>query len=110
MRGADVFLDSIGFSGFNTAVQALHAQLPVVAWEGEHLRARLASGVLRHLGLDDGVAGDTTTYVDIATRLAADPAAREDYRRRLQPQMARVFDDRAPVRALEQWLRTRVER
>lgn len=110
MRGADVFLDSIGFSGFNTAVQALHAQLPVVAWEGEHLRARLASGVLHHLGLDDGVASDTTTYVDIATRLAADPGAREDYRRRLQPQMARVFDDRAPVRALEQWLRTSAQR
>ena len=110
MRGADVFLDSIGFSGFNTAVQALHAHLPLVAWEGEHLRARLASGVLRHLGLDDAVARDTTTYVDIATRLAADPGAREDYRRRLQPQMARVFDDRAPVRALEEWLRTSVLR
>ena len=110
MRGADVFLDSIGFSGFNTAVQALHAQLPLVAWEGAHLRARLASGLLRHLGLDDWVASDVPSYVDAVVRLVSESDRRDSYRRRLQPQMSRVFDDRAPVRALEDWLRQRLQR
>ncbi len=44
MQRADVFLDTIGFSGFNTALQAIQCGLPVVTLQGRFLRGRLASG------------------------------------------------------------------
>ncbi|MEP6505009.1 MAG: tetratricopeptide repeat protein, partial [Betaproteobacteria bacterium] len=69
LQRATAMLDTIGFSGFNTALQSLECDLPVVAFEGEFLRGRLASGPLRLLGLDELVATTPAQYVDIALRL-----------------------------------------
>ena len=55
MAQADVFLDSPGFSGFNTAMQAVECGLWIVAYEGARLRGRFASGMLF------GVAGHGNT-------------------------------------------------
>jgi predicted O-linked N-acetylglucosamine transferase (SPINDLY family) len=57
LKRADVFLDTIGFSGFNTAIQAVECALPVVTREGRFLRGRLASGILKRMGLQELVAG-----------------------------------------------------
>ena len=74
MSQADVFLDTMGFSGFNTALQAIESGLPVAAWEGRFLRGRLASGILRRMGMDELVADGDAAFVDIAVRLAQDAA------------------------------------
>jgi predicted O-linked N-acetylglucosamine transferase (SPINDLY family) len=97
---ADVFLDSLGFSGFNTAMQAVERGTPIVAFEGEFMRGRLASAILRQAGLDEWVANTQDDYVDRVCRLVEQPAAREDVRRRLSQARARLFSDRAAVDAL----------
>jgi predicted O-linked N-acetylglucosamine transferase (SPINDLY family) len=101
MRSSTALLDTLGFSGFNTAVQALECALPVVAFEGSFMRGRLASGPLRHLGLDELVATTPEAFAAIALRLADD----EPWRAHLEHEIARrrhaLFFDQAPVRALE---------
>jgi hypothetical protein len=57
-----VLIDSPGFSGFNTVMQAVECACPVVAWEGDALRSRFASGVLRQLRLDDWVCDDAVSF------------------------------------------------
>jgi protein O-GlcNAc transferase len=104
MRGADVYLDTIGFSGFNTAMQAVECGLPVVTYEGRFMRGRLATGILRQIGLDDLVATDPAGYVEIAARVAGDPGYRADVRRRMAQRQSALFRDLAPVRALEDFL------
>ncbi len=74
LQQADVYLDTLGFSGFNTVLQAIECGLPVAAWEGRFLRGRLASGVLRRMGMDELVAGDEAAYVETIVRLAQDAA------------------------------------
>jgi predicted O-linked N-acetylglucosamine transferase (SPINDLY family) len=100
MRRAHVYLDTIGFSGFNTAMQAVECALPIVTCEGRFLRGRLASGILRRAGLDDLVAGSDEQYVALAARLAGD----EEYRARMADRVAAargaLYDDPAPVDAL----------
>lgn len=98
---AHVFLDTIGFSGFNTVMQAVDCGLPVVTRRGAFLRGRLGSGILDHLGLGDGVAADEDAYVALAVRLARDAAAREDVRARMAAARDALYGDRAPIRALE---------
>jgi hypothetical protein len=44
MKQARLYLDTIGFSGFNTAMLAVECGLPVVTREGRFMRGRLASG------------------------------------------------------------------
>jgi len=101
---ADVYLDTIGFSGFNTALQAIQCGLPVVTLEGRFLRGRLASGILRHMGVDELVAASAEQYVGLAVRAALDPAFRESARRRVAAQRHLLFEDLAPIRALEEFL------
>lgn len=104
MQRADAMLDTVGFSGFNTALQALECGLPVVAWEGRFLRGRLASGMLRHLGLDELVATGEREYVALAVALATDRERRTRLRRSIEAARPRLYRDSAPMRAFEDFL------
>jgi predicted O-linked N-acetylglucosamine transferase (SPINDLY family) len=104
MKQADVFLDTIGFSGFNTAVQAVESGLPVVTREGRFMRGRLASGVLRRMNLPELIAGSEDDYVALAVKLALDHAYRAALRERLAASRAAIYNDADAVRGLEDFL------
>ena len=101
---ADLYLDTVGFSGFNTALQAVRCGLPVVTREGEFLRGRLASGMLRHIGLDELVARSDGDYVELAAALATNAERRQRLRERVRQAGERLLEDDAPIRALEAFL------
>ena len=107
MRRADLCLDSIGFSGFNTALQVLECSLPMVTREGRFLRGRLASGMLRRIGLHELVASDEQAYVATAVGLVREPSRGQELRRRIASQLHRLYGDPAPIRALEEFLLAR---
>ncbi len=101
---ADVFLDTIGFSGFNTALQAVQRALPIVTREGRFLRGRLASGPLKRIGLQELVAASEQDYVDLAVRLVQDGGYSEHIEGRMHEGGGALFGDLAPIRALEDFL------
>jgi predicted O-linked N-acetylglucosamine transferase (SPINDLY family) len=105
---ADVFLDTPGFSGFNTVMQALERGTPVVAWEGLFMRGRFASGVLRQAGLGAWVATDAAGYVDRVERLCGDEALRRQVRREVAAAAALLYRDRAGVDQLARYLEQRL--
>jgi predicted O-linked N-acetylglucosamine transferase (SPINDLY family) len=90
---ADVYLDSIGFSGFNTTMQAIERGTPIVAFEGEFMRGRFASAILRQIGLDEWVANSAEQYAQLAERLASDKKARDLARRQIADRRQQLFDD-----------------
>ncbi len=103
----DVFLDCPAFSGYTTAWQAVHRGLPVVTLEGEFLRQRLAAGVLRQIGVTDGIADSRPSYVETAVRFARQ--CREPKGRKRRRILAAAASDKADgnvaaVRALERTL------
>ncbi len=97
---ADAYLDTVGFSGFNTAMQAIERGTPVVAWEGAFLRGRFASGILQQIGLDEWVADTHAGYAERAERLCADAALRQRVRSQIAAQRSSLYDDRPSVAAL----------
>jgi len=101
MQRATALLDTLDFSGFNTALQALECNLPVVAYEGAFMRGRLASGPLRLLGLDELVATTPAGFADIALRLVEDRAWRAQVGREIAQRSPTLFRDASAVRALE---------
>ena len=105
LQQADVYLDSPGFSGFNTAMQAIECATPVVAWEDQHMRGRFASGILRQLELDEWVTRSPEDYAERAARLCADPALRQQVRAQIADRRSRLYDDKASVAAFAQQLR-----
>ena len=103
----DVYLDCPAFSGYTTAWRAIHRGLPIVTLEGEFLRQRLAAGLLRQIGMIEGIAFSGEEYVDIAVRWAAESRRSEEwgFRREAILRAAPGADgNRAAVRAFEQAL------
>jgi predicted O-linked N-acetylglucosamine transferase (SPINDLY family) len=103
---ADLMLDTIGFSGFNTVMQALECGLPVVTRRGEFMRGRFGSGILERLGLDELIADDNSDYVEVAVRLLGDPERMAEVRERIRERRAALYRDAVPVAALAEFLRT----
>ena len=102
----DVFLDCPGFSGYTTAWQAVHRGTPVVTLEGRYLRQRLAAGILRKIGIEEGIAVSRESYVETAVRFAhraREPKARR-VRRSMSAAAAKADEDLDAVRSLEEVL------
>jgi predicted O-linked N-acetylglucosamine transferase (SPINDLY family) len=100
LRRADVYLDTIGFSGFNTVMQAVECELPCVTHEGRFMRGRLGSGILRRVGLSELVAADHARYIDLAVALAEEPGRRARIREALRLDAGAAFADMDAVDAL----------
>jgi predicted O-linked N-acetylglucosamine transferase (SPINDLY family) len=101
---ADIFLDTIGFSGFNTAMQAVERGLPVVTRQGRFMRGRLAGGVLQTMGLSEFIAATNEAYVELAVRLAEDDIFRQETRQQIEASQHVLLDDMASIRSLEAFL------
>jgi predicted O-linked N-acetylglucosamine transferase (SPINDLY family) len=108
MQLADVFLDTIGFSGFNTAIQAIECGLPIVTREGLFLRGRLACGILRRMGINELIASNEEEYINLVVRLVEDRAYREAIKEKMIANRSVLFDDLTPIRAVEEFLIERV--
>jgi predicted O-linked N-acetylglucosamine transferase (SPINDLY family) len=103
----DVYLDSPAFSGCTTAWQAIHRGLPIVTLEGEFLRQRQTAGLLRQIGITDGIASTRDEYVEIAVRWAHEcrqPEKRAVRREEIRRAAPKVDGSQAAVKAFEQTL------
>ncbi len=97
----DVMLDPLHFGGGNTTYEALSAGLPIVTLPGAFMRGRCTLACYQQMGIRDGVAQNTTEYVQLALRLGTDPAYRAMVRERIQRQSPALFDDADTLRELE---------
>jgi protein O-GlcNAc transferase len=95
---ADCLLDTTGFGGGSTSLEAFHLARPVVTWPGAFMRGRLTLGFYRRMGMLDAVADSAKRYVEIAVRLANDRPWRDALRARIDAAAPVLFEDgRAPV-------------
>ena len=104
MRRADVMLDTIGFSGYNTAVQAIECGLPLVTREGRFLRGRLASGVLRRMNLPELIVPTEVEYVDLVVRLVTDRDYRTHIGHEIEQHRSVLFDDQSAMGPFQDFL------
>lgn len=104
----DAMLDTMRWSGGQTSVDALDCGLPVVTLPGSMMRGRQSAGMLSLLGLHELIAADVDDYVGIATRLCQDAAWRGGLAASLRERNGILFDDPAPLAALEAFYREAV--
>ena len=104
LRAGDIYLDSIGWSGGNTTLEAATCGRPIVTLAGALMRGRHSAAILRQMGLDQYIAADHKAYVELAVRLGTGSVARQQAARQVAANRAKLFGDLTPVRALEQFL------
>lgn len=69
---ADVQMDTYPYGGWTTNMEALYMGLPIITQEGELSRSRWGAGMLRALGIQEGIAASEEEYVAWAVKLAQD--------------------------------------
>ena len=100
----DVVLDSVGWSGFNSSLEGLLHNRPIVTFDGALMRGRHTAAIMRVMGLSDAVAHTVDEYIDMAVSLARDPAEREEMSRRMSAAKDCAYRDHATIAALERFL------
>jgi len=101
----DIYLDSLGWSGGNTSLEALAWSLPMVTWKGEWMRGRHTAAILDLMSMSEWVADDRVGYAERAIMLGEDPEKRREVREMLKERCEQIYSKRGPVRALEAFLR-----
>lgn len=104
MSCACLCLDTIGFSGFNTAMQAVECGLPIVTTDGRFMRGRFAAGILKRLGVTELIATSAEEFVALAKRIVRQPEYRQTLVDRIASGREILFNDAAAVRAMEDFL------
>ncbi len=103
-RCADIMLDSYGWSGGITTLEAVAAGLPVITCPGRFLRGRHTYAILKRMGLDLLIAQDLQRYEDLAVQLGRDPQFRQQISQQIQQRRDLLFEDRDCVAALAHFL------
>ena len=96
----DLMLDSIGWSGGNTTLEALAQDLPVVTLEGALMRGRVSAGILRMMGMPEAIADTIDDYVALAARMGRDREWRAEIKNRVASDKHRLYRDRAGIAVL----------
>jgi protein O-GlcNAc transferase len=83
-RLADLFLDTLPYNAHTTASDALWVGLPVVTCCGQSFAGRVATSLLRAIGMPDLVTDNLEAYERLALRLASEPCVLQELRERLR--------------------------
>ncbi|WP_051412716.1 glycosyltransferase family 41 protein [Pseudoxanthomonas sp. J35] len=104
---ADLALDTWPYNSGTTAADALRAGVPLLTFTGDTFAGRMATSLLRSLGLHECIRADRAAVVAEAVRLGNDAAARAALRSRLAALLptARLFDPKAMAADLERLYR-----
>jgi predicted O-linked N-acetylglucosamine transferase (SPINDLY family) len=101
LKFSDIFLDTIGWSGGITSLDAIACDLPIVTLPGEFFRGRQSYGMLNIIGVTETIAHSEEQYIEIAVRLGLDNALRNAVRTQISQTKQLLYNDISCVSALE---------
>jgi predicted O-linked N-acetylglucosamine transferase (SPINDLY family) len=102
----DVMLDTPHFNGMNTSLEAFSVDLPVVTLPTRLHRGRHTRAMYLKMGIDDCIATDVNSYVNIAVRLGTEPDFNHDVRERIRARSFVLYEDVRVVREFERFFET----
>jgi protein O-GlcNAc transferase len=100
----DIGLDSIGWTGNNSTLEALAHDLPIVTKTGLLMRGRHTMAILQMMGVTDTITETVDDYVATAARLARDLSWRMALRKRIAENKFRLYRDDSFIIALQKFL------
>jgi predicted O-linked N-acetylglucosamine transferase (SPINDLY family) len=109
-RLVDIFLDSIGYSGGKTTLDAITCDLPVVTMPGNLMRGRQSLAILTMMGIKETIGATVDDYVSLAVRLGSDAHWRHQLARKIAENKQKLYRDITCIRGLEAFIEEAVSR
>jgi protein O-GlcNAc transferase len=106
---SNIFLDTLGWSGGNTSLEAIAYGLPVVTFPGKFMRGRQSYGFLKFIEVTDTIASSEDDYIEIAVRLGLDCQWRDEILQKMANRQHLLFEDKQCVEALEDFYRSAIK-
>ena len=103
-RLSDIYLDSIGWSGCNTTLEAVEYGLPIVTLSGELMRGRHTAAILTMMGMQETIAASLDEYISLAVKLGKDSEWRQQISKQILVNKHLVYQDKTCITALENFL------
>ena len=100
---SDVFLDPIGWSGCNSALEAVSCDLPVVSLPTDLMRGRDGYAILTMADMKNAIASSLEEYIGIAAKLGKDAEWRSHASNKIAKNKNRIYRDRTCIDALEEF-------
>jgi predicted O-linked N-acetylglucosamine transferase (SPINDLY family) len=108
MKQSITLLDTIGISGFNTAMQAIGCGLPIITREGSFMRTRSASAILQTLGLEELIAKSEHDYINLVEKVVLDQEFRSKIKSKICLNENLLYKDMRTIKALEDFFESAV--
>ena len=110
LRLSDVMLDTVGFNGGTTALEALSVGTPIITLPGEFLRQRGTFAHYNQMGLSDCVAKNEADYVRLATEIAGCADRREHIKQEILARNSVLFGQMGWIQLLNEYLLEELEK
>lgn len=98
---SDVFLDPIGWSGCNSAIEAINYNLPIITFRGNLMRSRDGSAILKMMGIEECIVSSIEDYIDLAAQIGNDNEFRRAISNKIAENKYKIFYDTECINALE---------
>lgn len=105
LANMDVILDSIGWTGGNTSLQAIELGKPIVTLPGEFMRGRHTYAMFRMMGLEKHIASSIDDYVVRSVKLASDIEFRSRVETEILERKHLLYEDRSFIDAFDAFLK-----
>jgi protein O-GlcNAc transferase len=107
-RLCDVFLDSIGWSGCNSTMEAIANDLPVVTMPGDLMRGRHSHAILTMMGVTETIAESLDEFIDLAVRLGRKSQFRSEIKEKISQNKHKLYRDTSCIKGLEAFIEEKV--
>ena len=106
----DVMIDSIGWSGGNSSLEAIELGVPLVTLPGEFMRGRHTHGMFEMMGLRELSANSCDDYIQKLVSLGRDRAARKFVRSRFLKRKYALYEDFKFINQFDLFLKNEFQR
>jgi protein O-GlcNAc transferase len=106
---SDIYLDSIGWSGCNTTLEAIACNLPILTMPGELMRGQHTRAILHMMGMTETIAKTLDEYIELAVKLGQDSGWRKYISERIAQHKHLIYRDKSCVNALEDFIEAAVK-
>ena len=101
INNSDAILDSLDWSGFNTSLDALTLDKPIITLPSKYMRGRHTYAILKILKLEELICSSKNEYVNLSIKLSSEPNFYDSVKKKIKLNKELLFNNYNTIKSLE---------